>query len=216
LGYTFINISKPESASKKPYWKLWLAGIFVVVVLCVLKWGGYVLVARNSLPGHMDASVILQGPIASEKARIAAAMVLLQQGTTDRVALSIPKESEWGEEIAPVVRQYLENKYGAELAGRVDFCETAAGMNSIEQEAQALGACVQQHQWKTIVLVTSNYQSRRAGIIWRKTLPTTPDSPIQVVVDGVADSEYQPRRWWRQPDSAKVWLVEFAKLVRTI
>jgi hypothetical protein len=215
LAYTLINISKPETANKKSYWKLWVAGVFVVVVLCVLKWGGYVLVARNSLPNHVDATVILQGPIATEKARIAAAMVLLQHGSTDRVALSIPKESDWGEQIAPVVRQYLEKNYGAELAGRVDFCETSGDMNSIEQEAQVLGACVQQHQWKTIVLVTSNYQSRRAGIIWRKTLPTR-DSSIQVAVDGVADSEYQPRRWWRQPDSARIWLVEFAKLVRAI
>jgi hypothetical protein len=194
---------------------LGVAGVFVVVILCVLKWGGYLLVARNSLLDHMDATVILQGPITSEKARIAAAVVLFQRGSTDRVALSVPKESDWGEEIAPVVRQYLEKNYGAELAGRVDFCETSADVNSIEQEAQVLGACVQEHQWKTIALVTSNYQSRRAGIISRKTLPKR-DSSIQVVVDGVADSEYEPRRWWRQRHSAGIWLVEFAKLVRAI
>jgi hypothetical protein len=42
------------------------------------------------------------------------------------------------------------------------------------------------------------------------------NSSIQAVVDGVADSEFQPGRWWREPDSARIWLVEFAKLVRAI
>jgi hypothetical protein len=63
--------------------------------------------ARNSVPDHVDATVVLQGPITIEKARIAAAMALLQRGSTNRVALSLPKESDWGEEMAPVVRQYL-------------------------------------------------------------------------------------------------------------
>jgi hypothetical protein len=60
--------------------------------------------ARNSVPDHVDATVVLQGPITIEKARIAAAMARLQRGSTNRVALSLPKESDWGEEMATVVR----------------------------------------------------------------------------------------------------------------
>jgi uncharacterized SAM-binding protein YcdF (DUF218 family) len=213
LGYTLLNISEPEAVSKRSYRKLWLAGSVVPVLgLCFLHWGGYLLVSRDSLPDHMDAAVVLQGSIASEKPRVAAAMALLQQGAAARVALSVPKETYWGEEITPIARQYLEKNYGSELASRVDFCETSADMNSTEQEAQALSGCIQEHGWKTIALVTSNYHSRRAGMIWRKTLPKR-DPSIHLSVDGVADPEYQPRGWWRQRAYATTWLMESAKLV---
>jgi len=85
-------------------------------------------------------------------------------------------------------------------------------VSSTEQEAEALSACIQEHRWKTIALVTSNYHSRRAGLIWRKTLPKR-DPSIQLSVDSVADPDYQPRGWWRQRPYATTWLMESAKLV---
>ncbi|HKN31696.1 MAG TPA: YdcF family protein [Terriglobales bacterium] len=216
MGYTFINIEDPHATRKKrSYWRLWLAAIFVVLVLCLLHWGGYLLVAPESLPNHVDAAVVLQGSVSSEKARIAAAMALLQRSSAGRVALSVPKESLWGEQVVPVARQYLEKNYGAELAGKVDFCETATDVDSTEQEAQELSLCIQEHRWKTIALVTSNYHSRRAGMIWRKTLPRR-DPSIQLAVDGVAGPEYQPRGWWRQRLYARIWFTEASKLLWAI
>ncbi len=70
-------------------------------------------------------------------------------------------------------------------------------------------------RWKTIALVTSNYDTRSAGMIWRKTL-FKQDPSVQVAVEGVADPQYQPRGWWRQPGYAKVWLMEVTKLVGAI
>lgn len=215
MPYTFLNLSKPAEPRTRSYWKLWLVGIFAVLVACLLHWGGYVLVAKESLPTQVDAAVVLQGSTVSEKVRVSAAMDLLRQGAAGRVALSVPKESDWGQEIPAVARQYLEKNYGPDLAGRVDFYETPGEVSSAEQEAQVLTACIQEHGWKTIVLVTSNYDSRHAGMIWRKTLLQR-DPSIRVSVDGVADPEYQPRGWWRQPLYAKTWLVEVTKLVRAI
>jgi len=211
LAYTLLNISERDAPSKRSYWKLWLAGIFVVLALSFLRWGGYLLVARNRLPERVDAAVVLQGSMAGERARIATAMTMLQRGSAERVAFSVPKESYWGEEIAPIARNYIVKNYGADLASRVEFCETS-GVSSTEQEAEALSACIQEHRWKTIALVTSNYHSRRAGLIWRKTLPKR-DSSIQLSVDSVADPDYQPRGWWRQRAYATTWLMESAKLV---
>jgi uncharacterized SAM-binding protein YcdF (DUF218 family) len=211
LGYTFINISKHEERSEKSYWKLWLIGILAVLTVCFLHWGGFLLVAGNSAPEHVDAAVVLQGSIASENARTAAAMSLLERGAANRVAISVPRESYWGEEIPPVARPYLEKKYGAELAGKVDFCTTEPDLTSAQQEAQALSTCIQEHGWKSITLLTSNYQSRRVGMVWRKTLPTA-DRSVRVLVESVSDPDYQPRGWWRQRLYAETWLRESAKL----
>ena len=63
--------------------------------------------------------------------------------------------------------------------------------------------------------MTSIYDSRRVGMIWKKTLPKR-NLPIQFSVDGVADPDYQPRGWWRHRAYATIWLAESAKLVWTI
>jgi uncharacterized SAM-binding protein YcdF (DUF218 family) len=211
LGYTFINISKDEEPSEKSYGKLWLVGIFAVLIACFLHWGGFLLVAADSVPQHVDAVVVLQGSIAAENARTAAAMALLERGAANRVAISVPRESYWGEEIPPIARPYLEKKYGAELAGRVDFCSTEPDVTSAQQEAQALSLCIQEHGWESIALLTSNYQSRRVGMVWRKTLPTA-DRSVHVSVESVSEPDYQPRGWWRQRLYAETWLRESAKL----
>jgi uncharacterized SAM-binding protein YcdF (DUF218 family) len=93
----------------------------------------------------------------------------------------------------------------------VDFCSTEPDLTSTLQEAQALSPCIRDHGWKSIALLTSNYQSRRVGIIWRKTLPNS-DTSAYVSVEGVPDPNYQARGWWRQRLYAETWLRESAKL----
>jgi uncharacterized SAM-binding protein YcdF (DUF218 family) len=214
LGYTFINLANSESEepSEKSYRKLLLVSIFaVLLIVCFLRWGGYLLIAGGSVPEHVDAAVVLQGSIASENMRTAAAMALMQQGSANRIVISVPRESYWGEEVPAIARPYLEKKYGAELAARVDFCNTEPDVTSAQQEAQALSRCIEERGWKSIALVTSNYQSRRVRMIWRKTL-SDDDSSIYVSVEGVPDPDYQPRGWWRQRTYAETWLRESAKL----
>lgn len=191
----------------------WLLAAAIVVALCLMRFGGNLLVASDPAPGHVDAGIVLQGSIAAHKVRIAGAMNLLQRGVADRVLLSVPEESFWGQAIPPVARAYLERTYGAELAVRVDFCETGGEVNSTLQEAQALLVCIQAHHWQTIEIVTSDYHTRRAGMLWRKV--TKPDPKIHVWVEGVSDPEFQ-QPWWRHRRSAKVWLGESLKLVWSV
>jgi len=180
--------------------------------LCLLRWGGYLLIATDPLPNHVDAAVILQGSISSQIVRIAGAVSLLQGGRVGRVLLSVPRQSYWGESIPPVARQYLETNYGTKVAARVDFCEVGAEVDSTEQEARALSSCIKQQGWQSIALVTSNYHTRRAGFLWRKVLQTE-DPRVTMWVYGVADPAFQSRGWWRERLYAKTWVVEFAKLV---
>jgi DUF218 domain-containing protein len=188
----------------------WLFGAVVVVVLCFLRWGSTLLIANDPPPGHVDAAIVLQGSIAAEKARVAGAIHLLQQGVADRVLLSVPKESYWGQSIPPVARVYLERTFGRDLAGRVEFCETSGDVNSTVQEMHALTPCIEDRHWHSIVIVTSNYHTRRAGMIWRKIAARDPN--IHVWIEEVADPEFQ-QPWWRHRQSAKILFMEFTKLV---
>ncbi len=188
----------------------WLLAAAVVLAFCLLRWGGDLLIASDPEPGHVDAAIVLQGSITAEKVRIAGAINLLQRGFADRALLSVPKESYWGQSIPPVARSYLERNYGSALAGRVDFCETSGDVNSTAQEAQALNSCIRERHWQSIMIVTSNYHTRRAGILWRRM--TSQDPKTHIWIEGVTDPEFQ-QPWWRHRQSAKVWVMEAAKLV---
>jgi uncharacterized SAM-binding protein YcdF (DUF218 family) len=191
----------------------WLLAAAILIAICLLRWGGDLLIASDPAPQHVDAAVVLQGSIIGEKVRIADAATLLQQGIADRVLLSLPKESYWGQSIPPVARSYLQRTYGNDLAARVDFCETSEDVNSTVQEAQALLPCIQQHHWHSIMIVTSNYHTRRAGMLWGRIIRSDPD--VHLWVEGVPDPEFQ-QPWWRHRRSAKTWVTETAKLIWTL
>jgi uncharacterized SAM-binding protein YcdF (DUF218 family) len=190
---------------------LWISLVPIAIALGLFFWGGDLLVASDHVPDHADAAVVLQGSVVAEKTRIAGAISLLQRGVTSRVVLSIPSESYWGQPLAPVARAYLERNYGNDVARQVDFCETEPDVDSTEQEAQALISCAREHQWRSIVVVTSNYHSRRARMIWKRILKTQfPEA--QVEIQGVTDPDFR-LQWWSTRRSAKIWLLEFSKLV---
>jgi uncharacterized SAM-binding protein YcdF (DUF218 family) len=203
----------PNRHPRLPYrWLLWLLIALLAVLLPLLRWGGYLLVASNSLPAHAQGAVVLQGSVLGEISRVAGAIGLLRQGTVSQVLLSVPRESYWGQSVPDAARGYLEKNYGSEIASRFVFCETGPEVDSTQQEAEALIACVHQRGWTSIVVVTSNYHTRRAGWIWRKMLRDT-QPPVNLAVDGVPDPEFQPQDWWRRRLYAKTWFYEFTKLV---
>jgi hypothetical protein len=182
----------------------------VVIALILLGWGAELLISREREPERVDAAIILQGSIAAERARIAGAMDLLRRGVANRALLSVPQQSYWGQPVQPAARSFLEKNYGTDLAGRVDFCETSLEVNSTAQEAQVLSTCMRERHWVSIAIVTSDYHTRRAGILWRRITRHEPN--IRLWVEGVADPEFQ-KPWWRHRQSAKTWAAESLKLV---
>jgi uncharacterized SAM-binding protein YcdF (DUF218 family) len=60
------------------------------------------------------------------------------------------------------------------------------------EEAVALRQLVSQRGWKRILLVTSNYHTRRSRYILARTLPS--GTVLRVVP--AADAEYDPEKWW--------------------
>jgi uncharacterized SAM-binding protein YcdF (DUF218 family) len=72
-------------------------------------------------------------------------------------------------------------------------------------DAQAIAA----HGWKKVLLVTSNYHTRRANYIFERTLP--PGTELRVV--SAPDSEYDPNNWWHTRNGLKRFLYESAGYV---
>lgn len=195
----------------------WIAVLLVFALTffaCLMRWGGYLLESTDPLPAHVDAAIVLEGSMIGERARLASAMQLLRQGVPERVLVTLPPTSYWGDPVPPMARRFLETNYGHDLAERVDFCDVGAEVDSTLQEAEAIGRCIQEHHWKSILVVTSNYHTRRAGIIWRK-VGRMENPALQIRVYSVPDPEFQADSWWRKRLWAKTWLLEFTKLVWT-
>jgi hypothetical protein len=187
--------------------------VLAAAVAGALLWGGDLLVHPDRLPEHAQVAVPLQGSDVGERVRIEGAMDLLRRGVVERVMLSVPEKSRWEEAIMPAAQRYLNEKFGSDLAERVDFCETGPKVDSTEDEAKVVLQCAHDHGWKQIIVVTSNYHTRRAGMIYRKALPA--DGTTQFWMDGVPDPEFAAHDWWHKRLWAKTWFMESTKLLWT-
>jgi uncharacterized SAM-binding protein YcdF (DUF218 family) len=210
-----LDLEHSKAGRRCAKYALWSFLAAAAAVACLMQWGGSLLISNDSLPAGVDAAVVLQGSVLGEKARVAGAVSLLQQGTASRIVLSVPKESYWGRPIAPIAYAYVEKTYGQATADRTDFCTTEPEVDSTEQEARALAGCIREHGWTSIAVVTSDYHTRRAGIIWRKTLRQA-HLPVHLWIHGVLDPEFHAKGWWRERRSAKTWLMESTKLLWTV
>lgn len=210
------GLAKPSMPFSARSFRLlgWFSAVVVVIVSVLLFWGSNLLIAIDPTPTHADVAIVLQGSIVAEKTRLAGAIDLVQRGVGDRVLVDVPKESYWGQSIPPVARAYVERIYGSEAAARLEFCEMGPEVNSTVEEADAALGCVHEHGWRSIAVVTSDYHTRRAGILWRRTVKQR-DPAIRVWVLAVSDAEFQ-LPWWRRRQSAKIWLLESSKLLWTI
>ena len=71
-------------------------------------------------------------------------------------------------------------------------------------EAEALAGFIAGRGWKRILVVTSNYDARRARFIFERVLP----AGVNVRVSGARDSEFDPSRWWETRRGQDLFLNE--------
>jgi uncharacterized SAM-binding protein YcdF (DUF218 family) len=71
-------------------------------------------------------------------------------------------------------------------------------------EAQSLKGLVVQKGWKHVIIVTSNYHTRRARYIYRKVFPPG----IQVDIASAKDPAFDPDDWWQSREGLKLFAHE--------
>ena len=84
--------------------------------------------------------------------------------------------------------------------------------DSTRMEAQALAQVAIQHKWRTFIIVTSNYHTRRARYIFEHVFPA--GSIIHVT--GARDGDFDPDSWWERRISVKEFVRELAAMVVAI
>jgi uncharacterized SAM-binding protein YcdF (DUF218 family) len=73
-----------------------------------------------------------------------------------------------------------------------------------QDEAEGLRVLAEQKGWRRILLVTSNYHTRRARYIFRKVFPTS----VRLEIAGAPDSAFDPATWWESRRARKLFFLE--------
>jgi uncharacterized SAM-binding protein YcdF (DUF218 family) len=104
--------------------------------------------------------------------------------------------------IAELMERDLQAR-GVPADAIVRFSQRAA---NTREEAQALRDLVASRGWRRVLVVTSNYHTRRARYIFRKVFPPQ----VSVLMISAPDSDYDPDRWWETRQGRKLFFLETA------
>ena len=78
--------------------------------------------------------------------------------------------------------------------------------DSTLEEAEELARLAKVRKWRSAIVVTSNYHTRRARYIFRRVFPQGMDPRVASARDG----DFDPQRWWEKRKYIKELIREFA------
>jgi uncharacterized SAM-binding protein YcdF (DUF218 family) len=71
--------------------------------------------------------------------------------------------------------------------------------DNTREEAESLRKLSQSKSWKSVIVVTSNYHTRRAKYIFKKVFPET----VAIRIAGARDGDFDPAHWYEHRKSIK-------------
>jgi hypothetical protein len=170
-------------------------GLFIVALWAT---SGRFLVVNQ--PRKSDVMVVLAGETDRRPAR---GLELLDQGYASRLVLDVPAETkiyQWNQ--AELARKYVE---GLPQAGSITICPVYG--HSTKDEVQDVARCLQGVSDRSILLVTSDFHTRRALSIFNRL------SPGNYSIAAAFDEREFGVQWWRHREWAKVNFGEWVKLI---
>jgi len=180
--------------------KLALLAIVAAAIAFALN-AGRILVVRDVRKA--DAILVLNG---ETDRRPALALELLRLGDAPRVLLDAADNARvyrWT--VAEIAEQYVHSLPPG-ISGSVSVC----GMSALStvQEAMQARRCLDAVGARSVLVVTSEYHTRRALSIFRHAFP---DRSIGVA--GAVEPDWFGVRWWQHRQWAKVTLEEWTRLI---
>jgi len=191
-----------------------ISSLIALVFLAVLLGGIYL--ARRPLLRFAGESLVVEDPLEKSEAIIIlsddnfyadratrAAEVFRQKLAPVVVASGIRLRPNAG--IAELMTHDLVER-GVPRENILPFPQDA---DSTREEAESLQKLVQQKNWKSVIVVTSNYHTRRAKYIFEKVFP----KGVTLRVAGARDADYDPEHWWEHRKSVKRFFREIVGFV---
>jgi uncharacterized SAM-binding protein YcdF (DUF218 family) len=178
-----------------------------VVALVILTHAVWLAALGNFLvsaeaPQQADVALVLAGDYRGN--RIITGAELARAGFVKKVLVSGPMESYGVNEAHLAIRYIVSQGYPAEY-----FEPVILRAFSTDEEARKFRAEFERRGIRSLLLVTSNYHTRRAGSIYRRIMPRD----ITVRVIAAPDPYFQPATWWHTREGQKTWFFEATKTI---
>lgn len=187
----------------------WILAAFVCALLIAIGvwlFGTRILTAAGARlveddgPASVQAALVLGGD--EHCSRIMRAAELARAGYAPTVIVSGP--GAFGvHECDLTVHYAVSHGYPASL-----FRPFPNDFTSTRAEAEGIGKYLQEHKITRILLVTSNYHTRRAARQFRR---ENPGMAVRVVP--APDRWFTPDGWWKNREGRKTFLLEWTKTV---
>ncbi len=178
----------------------WLLAVVFLVALVLLgaKAGSFLVV---DAPRPSDVIVVLAGETERRPER---GLELLAQGYGRRMVLDVPTRTK----IYGFTQMQLAQKYVQDLpqGGQVMVCPID-GL-STKEESRIAEKCIAREGGKSVLLVTSDYHTRRALSIFRREVPG-----YEYSAAGARSEEHFGTKWWTHREWAKTLADEWLKLI---
>lgn len=188
-----------------------LAGLLFIIVFCAA-----IYLARRPLMRFAGESWVVEDPLE----RADAILVLSDDNFfADRAT----RASEvFRQKLAPVIvasgrrlrpsagiAELMEHDLVERGVPREDVIRFPQDADNTREEAIALAAMVTEHHWHSVIVVTSNYHTRRARYIFKHIFPES----IDVRVASARDGDFDADHWWENRKSLKEFTRELAAMV---
>ena len=181
--------------------KLALLAAVVVALILFASNAGRMLVVRDLR--HADAIIVLNG---ESDRRPALGIELLRRGFASHALLDVSQNaSVYHLSQIQIAEQYIHT-LPPEISASASVCATSA--HSTREEAMQARRCLDALGARSILIVTSEYHTRRARSIFRHVFPG-----YSFGVAGAVEPEEFGVRWWRHRQWAKTASAEWIRLL---
>lgn len=184
--------------ARKYAWLVVFALLAGLSVILAAKAGNFLIV---DAPRHSDAILVLAGETDRRPQR---ALQLLSQGYGKRIVLNVPTNAK----LYKFTQLELAQKYIQDLpqAASVSICPID-GL-STKEESKDAEKCLQREGAKSVLIVTSDFHTRRALEVFRREFPGREYS-----VAAARNDEGFGSRWWTHRQWAKTFVDEWLRLI---
>jgi uncharacterized SAM-binding protein YcdF (DUF218 family) len=178
---------------------LFIAAFLIVLYLArhpLLRFAANEWIVED-VPAHCDAMIVLSDDDYAADRANRAAQLYRSQAAPIVVASGRMLRPYAG--IGELMQHDLVER-GVPQTAIIVFKHTA---ENTREEAEAVRSLVQDRGWKRLLVVTSNYHTRRARYIFSRVLPAA-----QVYVASAPDTGFDPNNWWEHRYGVKMFFYE--------
>jgi uncharacterized SAM-binding protein YcdF (DUF218 family) len=191
----------------------------LIVLLCFIALCGLLYLLRGPILSYAGESWVVD-----EQAELADAVIVLSDDNfyADRATRAAELFREGKSKLVVASGRRLRPSAGICELMQHDLIErgvpkenilcVAHNADNTREEAEALVNVAIQRKWKKVIIVTSNYHTRRARYIFRKVFP----QQVEISVSSARDGEFDPAHWWEKRKSIKELTRELAGMAVAI